>query len=136
MGCCTGFEGSDCRTRKKWLLCDWNLMPFKHQLTNLTNLCLVAICQTPCEPGYMCTSPDDCTVDTTLIGEFLSTAWSFLGFFHHTNIQHINKFQALRTPPSIPILRSMKLPVLLLNLVIVPVLSQVKLSTSWCPWFS
>ncbi|XP_052688505.1 uncharacterized protein LOC128167046 isoform X2 [Crassostrea angulata] len=41
MGCCTGFEGSDCRT---------------------------PICQTPCEPGYMCTSPDDCTVDTTLIG--------------------------------------------------------------------
>lgn len=41
MGCCTGFEGSDCTT---------------------------PICMTPCEPGYMCTSPDDCTVDPTLIG--------------------------------------------------------------------
>lgn len=41
MGCCTGFEGSDCTT---------------------------PICMTPCEPGYMCTSPDDCTVDPTSIG--------------------------------------------------------------------
>lgn len=40
MECCSGFNGTDCTT---------------------------PICTTPCEPGYSCTSPDECTPNTTFI---------------------------------------------------------------------
>lgn len=40
MECCSGFNGTDCTT---------------------------PICTTSCEPGYSCTSPDECTPNTTFI---------------------------------------------------------------------
>lgn len=40
MECCSGFSGTDCTT---------------------------PICTTSCEPGYSCTSPDECTPNTTFI---------------------------------------------------------------------
>lgn len=32
---------------------------------------LVAICRKPCEPGYSCTSPDECTPDPNFVGKLV-----------------------------------------------------------------
>lgn len=132
MYCCPGFKRTDCTTRKKLLLCNYIKNPFLCVLkynTDLTTLCLKAICTTPCEPGYNCTSPNECTPDTIIIGK-LHVPQQFSLFC--LSIIHISVFfiifQALQTTPSVPVLRSMKVPMLLLGLVkvSVPLLNPVK----------
>lgn len=49
-------------TNKNSLLDKWN------QIFYCNSLCPKAICQTPCKPGYNCTSPDVCTPDSS-VGE-------------------------------------------------------------------
>lgn len=130
MECCSGFNGTDCTTRKKWLLHNYKyFFPciLKNLITDSTTLCIKAICTTPCEPGYSCTSPDECTPNTTFIGR-LTQQFSPFVVFSYLFINILNFFQTLRTPQLVPVLWSMKLLQLLL--------SQVKLSTSWWPLFS
>lgn len=131
MECCSGFNGTDCTTRKKWLLHNYKyFFPciLKNLITDSTTLCIKAICTTSCEPGYSCTSPDECTPNTTFIGR-LTKQFSPFVVFSYLFINIFNFFfQTLRTPPLVPALWSMKLLLLLL--------SQVKLSTSWWPLFS
>lgn len=123
MECCSGFNGTDCTTRKKWLLHNYKyFFPciLKNLITDSTTLCIKAICTTPCEPGYSCTSPDECTPNTTFIGR-LTQQFSPFVVFSYLFINILNFFQTLRTPQLVPVLWSMKLLQLLL--------SQVKLST-------
>lgn len=123
MECCSGFNGTDCTTRKKWLLHNYKyFFPciLKNLITDSTTLCIKAICTTPCEPGYSCTSPDECTPNTTFIGR-LTKQFSPFVVFSYLFINILNFFQTLRTPQLVPVLWSMKLLQLLL--------SQVKLST-------
>lgn len=123
MECCSGFNGTDCTTRKKWLLHNYKyFFPciLKNLITDSTTLCIKAICTTSCEPGYSCTSPDECTPNTTFIGR-LTKQFSPFVVFSYLFINILNFFQTLRTPQLVPVLWSMKLLQLLL--------SQVKLST-------
>lgn len=123
MECCSGFNGTDCTTRKKWLLHNYKyFFPciLKNLITDSTTLCIKAICTTSCEPGYSCTSPDECTPNTTFIGR-LTQQFSPFVVFSYLFINILNFFQTLRTPQLVPVLWSMKLLQLLL--------SQVKLST-------
>lgn len=123
MECCSGFNGTDCTTRKKWLLHNYKyVFPciLKNLITDSTTLCIKAICTTPCEPGYSCTSPDECTPNTTFIGR-LTQQFSPFVVFSYLFINILIFFQTLRTPQLVPVLWSMKLLQLLL--------SQVKLST-------
>lgn len=125
MECCSGFNGTDCTTRKKWLLHNYKyFFPciLKNLITDSTTLCIKAICTTSCEPGYSCTSPDECTPNTTFIGTCrLTQQFSPFVVFSYLFINILNFFQTLRTPQLVPVLWSMKLLQLLL--------SQVKLST-------
>lgn len=123
MECCSGFNGTDCTTRKKWLLHNYKyFFPciLKNLITDSTTLCIKAICTTPCGSGYSCTSPDECTPNTTFIGR-LTQQFSPFVVFSYLFINILNFFQTLRTPQLVPVLWSMKLLQLLL--------SQVKLST-------
>lgn len=123
MECCSGFNGTDCTTRKKWLLHNYKyFFPciLKNLITDSTTLCIKAICTTSCGSGYSCTSPDECTPNTTFIGR-LTQQFSPFVVFSYLFINILNFFQTLRTPQLVPVLWSMKLLQLLL--------SQVKLST-------
>lgn len=83
MECCSGFNGTDCTTRKKWLLHNYKyFFPciLKNLITDSTTLCIKAICTTSCEPGYSCTSPDECTPNTTFIGRLTQQFSPFVVF--------------------------------------------------------